>query len=180
MLALLAAVVLGATYWWLSGPDATPVLASRGSDKAAVAPVARIDLGRLEAERPDVPAGHRNIFDYGKPPAPPPPDRSVVVHPLPTPTPAGGGAGGIAVAGGTDASAMAGAPLNVKYIGTVDNGRGVKVAVLLTDRDEVLTGQAGQVVANRYRIARIGIESVDLEDVGTGVSRRIALRGSGS
>jgi hypothetical protein len=50
--------------------------------------------------------------------------------------------------------------------------------VLLTDRDEVLTGQAGQVIANRYRISRIGIESVDLEDVGTGQSRRIPLRGS--
>ena len=42
----------------------------------------------------------------------------------------------------------------------------MKVAVLVTDRREVLTGQAGEVVANRYRIARIGLESVDLEDVG--------------
>ena len=55
---------------------------------------------------------------------------------------------------------------------------GVKVVVLLTDRREVLTGQAGQVVANRYRIARIGHESVDLEDVGTGQSRRIPLKGN--
>ena len=39
------------------------------------------------------------------------------------------------------------------------------------DRREVLTGQAGQVVANRYRIARIGLESVDLGDVGSPASR---------
>ncbi|MFN8096071.1 MAG: hypothetical protein U0599_28300 [Vicinamibacteria bacterium] len=53
----------------------------------------------------------------------------------------------------------------------------MKVAILLTDRREVLTGQAGEVVANRYRIAKIGLESVDLEEVGTGQSRRIPLRG---
>ena len=69
-------------------------------------------------------------------------------------------------------------PLNVKYIGSVENAAGIKVAVLVTDRQEVLTGQPGQVIANRYRIARIGLESVDLEDVATGQSRRIALRGS--
>ena len=68
-------------------------------------------------------------------------------------------------------------PLNLRYIGSVESARGVKVAVLVTDKREVLTGQAGEVVANRYRIARIGLESVDLEDVGTGQSRRIPLRG---
>jgi hypothetical protein len=68
-------------------------------------------------------------------------------------------------------------PLNVKYVGSVENARGVKVAVLVTDRREVLTGQAGQVVANRYRIARIGLESVDLEDVNSGQSRRVPLKG---
>ena len=52
------------------------------------------------------------------------------------------------------------------------------MAVLVTDRNEVLTGQSGDVVANRYRIARIGIESVDLEDVATGQSRRIPLKGN--
>jgi len=50
--------------------------------------------------------------------------------------------------------------------------------VLMTDRREVLTGQAGEMVANRYRIARIGLESVDLEDVGSGQSQRIPLRGN--
>ena len=49
--------------------------------------------------------------------------------------------------------------------------------MLVTDRREVLTGQPGQVVANRYRIARIGLESVDLEDVGSGQSRRVPLKG---
>jgi hypothetical protein len=69
-------------------------------------------------------------------------------------------------------------PLNLKYLGSVENRAGVKVAVLLTDRKEVLTGQAGETVANRYRISRIGLESVDLEDMASGQSRRIPLRGN--
>jgi hypothetical protein len=69
-------------------------------------------------------------------------------------------------------------PLSLKYLGSVENRAGVKVAVLLTDRREVLTGRAGDTVANRYRIARIGLESVDLEDVASGQSRRIPLRGN--
>jgi hypothetical protein len=68
--------------------------------------------------------------------------------------------------------------MNLKFIGSVGNAEGVKVAVLVTERNEVLTGQRGDVVANRYRIANIGIESVDVEDVGTGQSRRIPLKGN--
>jgi hypothetical protein len=68
--------------------------------------------------------------------------------------------------------------MNLKFIGSVGNAEGVKVAVLVTERNEVLTGQRGDVVANRYRISNIGIESVDVEDVGTGQSRRIPLKGN--
>ena len=174
-LALLTVAVVGVGLWWLPRPAVVPA-APRVSAEAADFPVPRIDLARLESSSTDAPAGRRNIFEYGMPPAPPESERPVVAASPPAlPTPGGAVAGGVA---GGEAFAQAAPQLNVKYIGTVDNGRGVKVAVLLTDRDEVLTGQAGQVIANRYRIARIGIESVDLEDVGTGQSRRIPLRGS--
>jgi hypothetical protein len=137
--------------------------------------VARIDLARLDALHGESEAGRRDLFAFGSAPeldseAPPP----VVVA---TPPPAGpGGTEGSALAGGPATPGLP--PLNLKYIGSVESKAGVKVAVLLTDRREVLTGQAGQVVANRYRIARIGLESVDLEDVGSGQSRRIPLKGN--
>jgi len=177
-LALLAGAVLGAAWWWRGRREAVPALAARTAD-APPAPVPRIDLARLDAPRADTPAGNRDIFAYGGAAPLPSSGRMPMVAATPPPaqTPGGGLQGGVP---GGDPSAAGGPQLNVKYIGTVDNGRGVKVAVLLTDRDEVLTGQAGQVIANRYRIARINIESVDLEDVGTGQSRRIPLRGSGS
>ena len=66
--------------------------------------------------------------------------------------------------------------MNVKYIGTVADKKGLKVAVLMTDRKEVLTGKAGDVVANRLKIVAIGLESVDVQDMGSDRVRRIPLR----
>jgi hypothetical protein len=130
----------------------------------------RIDLGRLAARGPAPTLGQRDIFDFGPPPATPPPPVShprVVeatpgvpeTPPPPTPVPL--------------------APINVKYIGTLEGRGGLKVAVFLTDDREVLTGQTGEVIANRYRIVRIGLESVDLQDLGSGQTRRVPLRGGG-
>jgi hypothetical protein len=127
----------------------------------------RIDLARLDRVRPDSGVGRRDLFDFATPPpTPPPPVPSfapVVVAtppPITTPTPPPLG------------------PLNIKYIGQFEGRRGLKVAVLMTDRREVLTAQAGQVVANRYRIVRIGIESVDVQEVGSDQVRRIPLKGN--
>ena len=68
-------------------------------------------------------------------------------------------------------------PLNVKYIGAVER-KGAKVAMFMTDRSEVLTGQAGETVGNRFRIVKIGLESVDIQEVGSEQVRRIALKGN--
>lgn len=174
----LAATAAAVLLWQqFSGPGATPARLSRSSPEAPLPPIPRIDLARLEAPRADVEVGRRDLFDYGKLERPafdpeaqttPPPAPRTALPPGADPS------GGLAGAGG-----QAGLPpLNLKFIGSVGNAEGVKVAVLLTDRNEVLTGQSGEVVANRYRIARIGIESVDLEDVGTGQSRRIPLKGN--
>jgi hypothetical protein len=69
--------------------------------------------------------------------------------------------------------------LSVKYIGAMeDKKRGLKVAILLTDRQEILTGRAGDVIANRLKIVNIGLESVDVQDVGAQSVRRLPLKGN--
>jgi len=139
-----------------AAPDATP------------GTVPRIGLERLPHDRPTLRIGQRDIFAFGRPPTPPPTPR-----PLTTPTPTPDPQEALLAA---QASVPRLPPLTLKYIGSVENGRGVRVAVLLTDRNELLTGQAGEVVANRYKIAKIGLESVDLEEVGTGQVKRLPLR----
>ena len=171
LVSLIAVGLPFVAYRWLSlGEPARP--AQRATRAEALVPVPRIDLARLDAPRDVREAGRRNLFTYGELPVAAQPDPPMVVAtPPPRPAPT-------AHAGFDGAPPLPSLPpLNVKYVGSVENARGLKVAVLVTDRREVLTGQAGQVVANRYRIARIGLESVDLEDVNTGQSRRVPLRG---
>jgi hypothetical protein len=176
LLGLLAAAVVGVSLWALRHPGASTVL-GRPRAERPLPPVPRIDLARIDGRRPRSEAGRRDLFAFGSA-REPEPDEAAPAEVVKTPTPVGGPgepAGGAVGAGPSTPSLP---PLNLKYIGSVENKAGVKVAVLMTDRKEVLTGQAGQVVANRYRIARIGLESVDLEDVGTGQSRRIPLKGN--
>jgi hypothetical protein len=176
LVALAAVAVVATVFWWLRSPDGLPLVRTRSAAETSGLPIPRIDLARLEQPRPAGDAGKRNLFDFGAaatplPPPPPPPPTEKPPQPI---GPGGGSAGGSGQSSGPPPLP----PLNVKYIGSVENASGVKVAVLVTDRQEVLTGQPGQVIANRYRISKIGLESVDLEDISTGQSRRVALRGS--
>jgi hypothetical protein len=183
LLGLLAVAVVAVSAWALRHSD-TPAVLGRPRPERPLPPVPRIDLARLDAPRTENAAGRRDLFQFAaaREPEEEAPSGTVAPPPSGGPAPGGvaagaaGGAPGDAVASGPVTPSLP--PLNLKYIGSVENKAGVKVAVLLTDRKEILTGQAGQVVANRYRIARIGLESVDLEDVGSGQARRIPLKGN--
>jgi len=175
LLVLLAVAAVGLLRGW-ADPAKTPVTLTRSRPAAALPPVPRIGLDRLDDRPAAADAGRRDLFAFGAAAALEGDDEDDDdLDPLPTPEPRPVGVPTI-VDPSTSATARL-PPLNLKFIGAVGNSRGVKVAVLLTDRNEVLTGQQGDVVANRYRIEHIGLESVDLADVGTGQSRRIPLKG---
>jgi hypothetical protein len=165
--------VLAAGYAWYSrlSPVSQPAASAAGSGAPGKAEgdLPRIDLARLEGPRPTAPLGKRDIFDFGVPPAPPeppaPPPSEMearneppppVTVPTPPPPP----------------------PLNIKYIGALEDKRGLKVAMFLNERKEVLTGQPGQLVGNRFRVVRIGVESVDIQELGSEQTRRIPLKGN--
>jgi hypothetical protein len=169
LLSLVALTALALVLLRLRDHPGTPLARARAAPLPP--PVPRIDLARLEVERPEATAGRRDLFRFGSAAG----DANAEREPAPTQTPEP------LVTPPIEAVATpppGPPPLNLKYLGSVENRAGVKVAVLMTDRKEVLTGQMGETVANRYRIARIGLESVDLEDVGSGQSRRIPLRGN--
>jgi hypothetical protein len=168
VIALGAVAAVAAFMTWVlphKGPVAVSMSATPDTAPEAVP---RIDLERLPHERPTLRIGRRDIFAFGPPPTLPPTPRPSTTPP-PTPDPQ-------EALVATPVPGPRLPPLTLKYIGSVENGRGARVAVLLTDRNELLTGQAGEVVANRYKIARIGLESVDLEEVGTGQVKRIPLK----
>jgi hypothetical protein len=155
-----------------------PDLPAGGSGARSRAPgtaateVPAIGLARLDAPLAASAAGKRNLFEFGAAAAPedeepdeepdaptPPPQMSPTLEATPPPGP----------------RLFA---ITLKYIGTLEAEGGLKVAVLLTDKNEILYGQVGQQVANRFKILRIGHESVEVLDEGSGQSRRIPLKGS--
>ncbi len=176
--AALLAISVGVVSWMGSGVGRglpRPLGASASTAPEAAWP--RIDLERLarKSEEPLPPT--RDLFQFGKPPAPAETPRSAD-----------------AAAAAADAAAVVAQvpvdlgpatppsptlpPFGVKYVGTVEQ-RGMRVAVLVSDeRKEVLTGREGDIVANRLRIVKIGLESVDVQDLGSERVRRIPLKGN--
>jgi hypothetical protein len=168
---LLLAVIVS---WLHRSPTPAPAAAHTRSSRGAAAAddLPRIDLARLSASRPPVKVGRRDIFEFGvAEPDEPPPPRHTPPTTMPSPMAETAPMPPTTVA----PRALA---LNLKYIGSLENAKGLKVAVLLTDRNEVVTGQTGELVANRYKIVRIGFESVEVLDVGSGQTRRIPLKGN--
>ena len=168
-----AAVLVVAGYAWIQGQAGTSAAGSaaaapapasaRRTATASESPLPVIGYDRVVGERPADPGlGRRDLFDFPTPPPTPTPE------PLPQP---------VEVAPVTVPTPPPLPPLNIKYIGAVER-RGVKVAMLLTDKKEVLTGQVGEVVGNRFKIVKIGLESLDIQDVGGGAVRRIPLKGN--
>lgn len=170
ILAALSLGVAGVLLWYQLGKSPVPAagVPAAGRTRNARADIPEIGLGRMGLH-PDPALGQRNIFDFHAtpPPAPvypqgtepPPIEMTPTPEPTPQPTPAP-------------------TPLPLKYIGAVSNEAGLKVAVLLTDQKEILTGKQDEVVGNRYKITNIGLESVDVQDVASGHSQRIPLRGN--
>lgn len=171
LVALGLAVVAALAYQWTSAP-APVVPAGPGRNVARRVPaggaIPVIGLDRL-APRGEGRVGKRNVFEFAPVVSAPTPSRTadtafvavatsppITTPPTPAPPP----------------------PLSVKYIGSVESKKGLKVAVFLTDRRELLTGQEGDVLANRMKVVRIGYESVDVQDVGSEHTRRIPLRGN--
>jgi hypothetical protein len=163
-LAVLAAVL------WLRPGAVTPGVATGGGERGADAtsrggPPPLIGLGQLTGDKPKVEVGKRDLFAFPAPPPPPPtpePPPTMATPPppptVPTPTPL--------------------PALNVKYIGTLESQPGLKVAMFMTDRKEVLTGQVGDTVGNRFKVVKIGLESVDVQQVGADRTERLPLKGN--
>jgi len=173
ILALVALALLGFFgYRALWPSNDTPVLPAKAATRSTSAPsVPRIDLARLDRKPSSSSESKRDIFLFGVSE-----DQS------------GGGTG----PGGANAAAATPEPLptpppeptptplpvvNLRYGGAYDDGRGVKVAFFFGERGERFQGRVGEVIANRFRVTKIGLESVDLEDVLGGGTRRLPLKG---
>ncbi|HSL24538.1 MAG TPA: hypothetical protein VK886_23580 [Vicinamibacterales bacterium] len=67
-------------------------------------------------------------------------------------------------------------PIPLKFIGIIESPAAGRVAAL-SDGKRVFHGRAGQIIDGRYRIVRIGVESIVLEYVDGGPPQTIRLSG---
>jgi hypothetical protein len=157
LVALLAVLgVLG--YRQLAGTSRTTAPASNQTRRAAApaqngSPLAGapdVHLDALNTERPKPAEAERNLFRF-KPKAPPPPPAMVSRPVAPentTPPP---------ISAGPPTTP----PIALKFIGTM-NSEGKTIAVLTDGQGPPMFGIEGQTIAGRYRILRIGAESIEM------------------
>ena len=169
-----ALVAIVAYQMWPDNSAALPLPASSNrrapAGKASAAAREELDpaelkvkLEALEAKRPDFDAGERNPFGFQPPPAPPPPklpvqDPVVPVGPPQAPPP------------------PSIPPITLKFMGTVERP-GLLLAALTDCKGFSYAAREGEIVDGRYRLVKVGLESVILEySHGTG---RTTVRKSG-
>ncbi len=181
LLALLLALVAVVVYEWqrmtspagvlepaaASGDAARPARRST-VPAAATVPTVRLDALQAARSQPAPAAGERNPFQF-QPKMPPP---SVAGR-----GPAGTGNGG---PGGATVPTPPPPPppIPVKFVGIVETP-GKKLAVLAdSSTKDVFYGREGDVIDGRYRILRIGVESIEMAYVDGRGRQTIRLTGS--
>lgn len=174
LLAILAAVLmyrLAPSGTTTVARTATPARRAASAPAAAAgSPVQTVKLAALDDERPAPDEAARNLFRFR--------ERAVAVDGPPN------GAGPRAFAGAPVAPAPAGPvplpgppPIPLKFIGIVEPGSSGKLAVL-SDGRNVFYGREGDTIEGRYRIVRIGVESIEMTHVGEDDRQVIRLSGS--
>lgn len=166
LLVVVAAFFARNAFW---APRDTPEKAALRLEAGSEVPA--IALDRLNRRDPFRGSPSRDVFKYGA-------DSRADLNPVPTPvirldpTPA-------ATPFPTPEAEPTPTPwptLSLSLIGIVDNGAGRRVASFVKDGEVLLVGQPGQVLGNAFRVIRIGTESAEIEELGSGRTRRLPLK----
>ena len=138
---------------------------SKGRAAATTLTAPDVRLEALSAERAKPEEADRNLFRF-KPKAPPPPppappkpiqvEKPAATGPPPPPPPA---------------------PITLKFIGIIDRG-GQKIAVLSDSAGHVDYGAEGAIIGGRYRVLKIGVESIEMAQLDGRGRQTIRLTGS--
>jgi hypothetical protein len=149
--------------------NATPARRAQNTPAAPAAPAgAGVHLDELNAERPK-PETERNLFRF-KPKAPPPPPPPVVSTAPPVSAP-------VVPSGPPPPPPLA--PITLKFIGIVEApSHGEKIAILSDGRNAPFYGKEGAIIEGRFRILKIGVESVELAYADGRGRQTIRLTGS--
>jgi len=162
VLAALLVVLAGALYraWAPSEPSPVATTAAAGAEtrrgpsgpSTVDAPDVRIEALDADRARPDIGGdGGRNLFQFRSRAVPPEASGRGRGVPPPAPT---------AAAGPPPQPVVP--PIALKFIGVVEATEKSQTYAVLRDERGVYHGREGDIIEGRYRILRIGAESIDL------------------
>jgi hypothetical protein len=166
LLGTLVVILLIAIYRMWPATSATPATTSNRQGQSSV-PRAQgtqatagdapdVHLEALQGERPKPGSADRDLFRYKPKAAPPAP-----VAPRPTQPTAPATAVAAVPTGPPPPPPVP--PITLKFIGVMEvPTQARKIAVLSDGRGAPFTGREGEVVDGRYRILKIGVESIDI------------------
>lgn len=162
-------VVVAALVGWNALRPAPDIAQRAALGREAGSEMPAIDLDRIGRVEGASASPSRDLFKFGRDSRAdldPVPNRVLRLAPVPTPFP-------------TPEVSPTPTPwpqLNVSLIGIVDNGAGRKVGSFVKDGDVLLVGEAGQVLGNSFRVIRVNTESAEIEELGSGRTRRLQLK----
>jgi hypothetical protein len=142
---------------------------TKGTTAATGAAAPDVHLDALNSERPKPVDAERNLFRFKAKAAPPP-----------AAPPAGGrsGAPPPAVAPPGQGGPAPLPPIPLKFIGAVNREGKPTIAVLSDGQGPPMYGVEGGTIAGRYRILRIGVESIEMSYLDGRGRQTIRLTGS--
>ncbi|HYO82500.1 MAG TPA: hypothetical protein VES20_13945 [Bryobacteraceae bacterium] len=155
-------------------PSMRPRRGEARPDPGSIDPTLRLDvLAKLQDV--NVEGARRSIFDFSQPAAPPdsvkiaaakPPVPNPIV-PVQPPTPA--------EPVNTEPAKPAPPPIPLKFYGYVNPAAGQVRRAFFTEGEEIHVVNEGDVVKRRYKIVRIGVNSVIVEDMQFGSQQTLPL-----
>ncbi len=143
-------------------PSLRPKRGAERRDLSAIDPTLRLDLlARLHEVR--VEGGARSLFDFSAAPLPKEPEPKIIPKPRVAGPPAPPELQESKPE--TAASKPPPPPIPLKFYGYSSPARQTAKRAFFLDGDDILVGSEGEVLKKRYRIVRVGVNSVVVEDL---------------
>lgn len=139
-----------------------------GVDPASIDPTLRLDL-LAKVQAVTLQGGERNLFQFGTAPMPKTPESKVI------PKSAAALAAAAESVKPAEAVKPPPPPIPLKFYGYSQSRPGVRRAFFL-DGDDIIVADEGSLVKKRYKIVRIGINSVVVEDTEQKHEQTLALQ----
>jgi hypothetical protein len=154
-------------------PSLRPRRGDARPDPSTIDPTLRLDvMAKLQDVK--VEGTRRSIFDFGQPPAPKPDPKVVAANKAPAPSP-------LVKPEETKPDEKAdpvkpkAPPIPLKFFGYVAPSKQPARRAFFVEGDEIHIVREGEVVKKRYKIVRIGVNSVVVEDTQFGQQQTLPL-----